>query len=89
MLTDKIKILTPDIPIISEETVDFKKKNDLNNKLTEYAKKMGSISITLCSKLEQEIAVLTEQEKDIFLKEYKLTEQGLNKLIKSAYNYCL
>ena len=30
LLTDKIKILTPNIPIISEETVDFKKKNDLN-----------------------------------------------------------
>ena len=45
--------------------------NNEKNKLTEYAKKMGSISIALCSKLEQEIAVLSEQEKDIFLKEYK------------------
>jgi 3'(2'), 5'-bisphosphate nucleotidase len=27
LITDKIKILTPDIPIISEETVDLKKEN--------------------------------------------------------------
>ena len=30
ILTDKIKILTPNIPIISEETVDLKKKNNLS-----------------------------------------------------------
>ena len=30
ILTEKIKSLTPNIPIISEETVDFKKKNTLN-----------------------------------------------------------
>ena len=29
MLTEKIKSLTPNIPIISEETVDFTKKNNL------------------------------------------------------------
>jgi len=30
ILTEKIKSLTPNIPIISEETVDFKKKNTLD-----------------------------------------------------------
>ncbi len=30
ILTKKIKELTPNIPIISEETVDLKKKNTLN-----------------------------------------------------------
>ena len=30
ILTEKIKNLTPNIPIISEETVDFEKKNTLN-----------------------------------------------------------
>ncbi len=30
ILTEKIKTLTPNIPIISEETVDFKKKNNLS-----------------------------------------------------------
>jgi len=30
ILTDKIKSLTPNIPIISEETVDFNKKNTLD-----------------------------------------------------------
>lgn len=30
LLTEKIKTLTPNIPIISEETVDFKKENNLD-----------------------------------------------------------
>ena len=30
ILTEKIKTLTPNIPIISEETVDLKKKNNLS-----------------------------------------------------------
>ena len=30
ILTDKIKVLTPDIPIVSEETVDLQKKNTLD-----------------------------------------------------------
>ena len=30
ILTDRIKNLTPNIPIISEETVDLKKENNLN-----------------------------------------------------------
>jgi len=30
ILTEKIKSLTPNIPVISEETVDFEKKNTLN-----------------------------------------------------------
>ena len=30
ILTEKIKRLTPNIPIVSEETVDLQKKNDLN-----------------------------------------------------------
>ncbi len=66
---------------VSESDIVNNEISDLNNKLSEYAKKGGDIS-----KLEQEIAVLSEDEKKIFLKEYKLPEPGLNKLIKSAFN---
>ena len=71
---------------VGESDISANEVSNLNDKLSEFAKKSGNISITLCSKLEQEIAVLSEDEKDIFLKEYKLSEQGLNKLIKSAFN---
>ena len=71
---------------VSESDIVNNEISDLNNKLSEYAKKGGNISISLCSKLELEIAVLPEDEKKIYLKEYKLSDPGLNKLIKSAFN---
>ena len=69
-----------ELDLINNET------STLNDKLSKYVKDGDNISIQLCSKLEQEIAVLSENEKILFLNEYKLTEPGLNKLIKSAFN---
>ena len=71
---------------VSESNIINNEISDLSNKLSEYAKDENNISIRLCSKLEQEIAVLSENEKGLFLNEYGLSEPGLNKLIKSAFN---
>ena len=71
---------------VSESNIINNEISDLSNKLSEYAKDENNISIRLCSKLEQEIAVLSEDEKGLFLNEYGLSEPGLNKLIKSAFN---
>jgi len=70
---------------VSESHISTNETNDLYEKLSEYAIKSNNISIALCSKLEQEIAVLSDDEKNIFLKEYKLSQQGLDKLIQSAF----
>ena len=43
--------------------------------------------IIICAAIESEIAELTEiEEREIFLKEYGLTESGLYKLIKASYH---
>ena len=53
--------------------------------LEEYALKKSNIVISLCSSIEQEIALLDEEEKPIFLQEYGLSEPGLNKVIRSSF----
>ena len=53
--------------------------------LEEYALKENNVVISLCSSIEQEIALLKEEEKPIFLKEYGLSEPGLNKVIRSSF----
>ena len=53
--------------------------------LEEYALKENNIVISLCSSIEQEIALLKEEEKPIFLQEYGLSEPGLNKVIRSSF----
>ena len=42
----------------------------LEQRLSDFANKEGNLAIRLCSKLEQDIAVLSANEKEIFLKEY-------------------
>ena len=53
--------------------------------LKEYALKENNIVISLCSSIEQEIALLKEEEKPIFLQEYGLSEPGLNKVIRTSF----
>jgi len=43
--------------------------------------------IILCASIEAQIAALdTQEDKQLFLEEYKLTDSGLNKLIRTAYS---
>ena len=53
--------------------------------LERYASKKNNVVISLCSSIEQEIALLKEKEKPIFLQEYGLSEPGLNKVIRSSF----
>ena len=53
--------------------------------LEEYALKESNVVISLCSSIEQEIALLREEERPIFLQEYGLSEPGLNKVIRSSF----
>ena len=46
--------------------------------LERYASEENNVVISLCSSIEQEIALLKEEEKPIFLQEYGLSEPGLN-----------
>ena len=77
-------------PILYVSNVDEKEiakvqRGSLEQRLADFANKEGNLSIRLCSKLEQDIAILSDNEKDMFLKEYNLPEPGLYKLIHAAF----
>ena len=51
----------------------------------EYAANEGAEVVTICAKVEAEIAELDPEERELFLQELGLAESGLNRLIKAAY----
>jgi hypothetical protein len=70
---------------VSENDLEDIENNKFVNQVKEYAKKENSPVITICAKLEQEIASLKEEEALLFLQELNLKESGLNKLVKAAF----
>lgn len=60
--------------------------NDYVDKVREYAEKEQAEVFVICAQIEQEIAELDEEEKQMFLEELGLSESGLDKLIKASYS---
>ncbi|GAA3721727.1 redox-regulated ATPase YchF [Salinicoccus jeotgali] len=71
---------------VSEEDLGGLEENDNLKKIREYADKEGSEVIVISAKVEEEIAVLEEDEKEMFLEELGIEESGLDKLIKATYD---
>ncbi len=59
--------------------------NPYLKKVMELASLENSEVIPICAKVEEEISVLDEDEKIVFLADYGLEEPGLNRLIKTSY----
>jgi GTP-binding protein YchF len=59
--------------------------NPLLEKLENYASSLGIPVIPVCAKIESEISDLDDEEKLIFLSDFNLTEPGLNRVIRGAY----
>ena len=70
---------------VDEKEITHEQPGHIVQRLADFANKEGNSSIRLCSKLEQEISVLSDIERDMFLKEYNLSEPGLYKLIHAAF----
>jgi GTP-binding protein YchF len=83
-----LQLLTikPVIYIANVDEDSLAGENDLVKKLKKSVEGEGAKVVQLCASLEAQIAEFTEEdEKAMFLDEYSLTESGLDKLIKSAY----
>jgi GTP-binding protein YchF len=59
--------------------------NPLLEKLENYASGLGCPVIPVCAKIESEISDLDDEEKLIFLSDFNLSEPGLNRVIRGAY----
>lgn len=70
---------------VSEEDIMSGEENEHLKKLKEFAHNEGAEVITVCAKVESEIAELDAESKQMFLDDLGIEESGLDKLIKSAY----
>lgn len=70
---------------VSEEDLADMDKNAYVNKVKEYAANEKSGVISVCARLEEEIAALSDDEKAEFLAGYGLQQSGLDMLIKESY----
>ena len=71
---------------VDENEITHDKRNPYVRALFDFAKKENNLAIRLCGKIEQEIAIMDDEEKSMFLEEYNLPEPGLNKLIHAGFN---
>ena len=77
-------------PVIYVANIDDKEINNENNKYVNAVKEVaaaeGAQVITMCAKLEEEIASLPEDEQEAFKEELGIKESGLEKLVVSSYD---
>jgi len=59
--------------------------NPLLEKVKEYAAKEGAPVVAVCAKVEAEIADLSDEDKEVFLADMGMTEPGLARVIRAAY----
>ncbi|OZU89454.1 redox-regulated ATPase YchF [Virgibacillus indicus] len=71
---------------VSEEEVADPDSNKNVQKVRDYAANENAEVIVVCAKIEEEIAELDQEEKEMFLDELGINESGLDKLIKASYN---
>lgn len=74
-------------PVIYVANVD---ENSLNGnaytkEVEEIAKAEGAGCIVLCAKLEEDLAQMSDEDREMFAADYNLTESGLDKLVKASY----
>jgi len=70
---------------VDEGEIQNSDRNKHVQTLFDFAEKEGNLAIRLCGKLEQEIATLKGDDKQMFLDEYNLPEPGLEKLIHASF----
>lgn len=73
--------------VCNVDEANILEENDHVKKVREIAAKEGASVITICGKIESEIAALeSKEEKDAFLKDIGIEESGLSKMIRAGYD---
>ncbi len=71
---------------LSENEIVNNIENKYVKRLDDYAKSKGGSLIRVCASIEQEISSLPPEEGKTFLKEYNLSESGLNKMVRASFD---
>lgn len=59
--------------------------NEYTAEVESIARAQGAEAIVLCAKLEEDLAQLDAEEKEMFMQEYGLAQSGLDRLVKASY----
>lgn len=70
---------------VAEDEIADVDENEYVQKVREYAAEQNSEVIVVCAKIEEEMAELEDEEKEMFLEELGIQESGLDQLIKASY----
>ena len=82
---DKISDIE-DVFLLTSKPIIYLCNVDENKKFVdEVKKKFGIYVLQICSKIEEEISKLEEDEKATYLKSMDITESGLDKLVMTSY----
>lgn len=68
---------------VSEDEIG--EENAHTKAVREFAAKENSGVVVICSKIEQEMSELSDEDKEVFLSELGIAESGLDKLIRASY----
>lgn len=71
---------------VAEKQLNSIENDEYVNCVKEYAKMQGAQVISLCVKIEEELASLDEEEEKEMLEALGLKESGLDKVIKASYD---
>ncbi|WP_174734661.1 redox-regulated ATPase YchF [Mesobacillus harenae] len=71
---------------VSEDDVADPAGNEYVQQVREFASNDNAEVIVVCAKIEEEIAELEGEEKEMFLEELGIEESGLDQLIRAAYS---
>lgn len=81
LLTDK-----PVIYVANIAEDDIGSETELSKKLHDVADKEGAGCLTICARIEEEIADLSPEEKQEYMEALGIEESGLDRLIKTCYD---
>ncbi|WP_088006237.1 redox-regulated ATPase YchF [Indiicoccus explosivorum] len=70
---------------VSEEEIADPSDNEYVAKVREFAEGDNAEVVVVCAKIEEEMAELDDEEKEMFLEELGIKEAGLDQLIRATY----
>jgi ribosome-binding ATPase len=71
---------------VGEDEIADAANNEYVKRVKEFAANENAEVIVICAKIEEEIAELEGEEKEMFLQELGIEESGLDQLIRAAYH---
>lgn len=71
---------------VAEDEITEADNNEYVQQVRDYAAGQNAEVIVVCAKIEEEMAELDDEEKEMFLEELGIKESGLDQLVKASYN---